>query len=95
MPAEIPSTDSKQLRKGASLPTVKPGAKTTEFWLTLVAQASGILTLFTGVDVSGPAQGAVKAVGAAVVALASLGYAISRGLTKKGALEGTTPTTPV
>lgn len=70
--------------------TVKPGVRTTEFWVSLVAQASGVLMLLTGADVGGPAEGAVKAVGGAVAALAALGYAISRGLTKKGALENTT-----
>lgn len=74
---------------------IKPGARTTEFWLALVAQLVGLFTLFTGVDVAPQAEGAVRGVGGAIVAVAALGYAISRGLAKKGALENTTPTQPV
>lgn len=65
---------------------LKPGYKTTEFWLALVGQLTGLFTLFSGLDVSPQAEGAVRAVGGAIVAIVALGYAISRGLTKKGAL---------
>lgn len=67
---------------------LKAGYKTTEFWLALVGQLTGLFTLVSGLDVSPQAEGAVRAVGGAIVAIVALGYAISRGLAKKGALAG-------
>lgn len=71
---------------------VKPGVRTTEFWVAAITQLAGLFTLFGGVDVTSQAQGAVQAVGGAIIAVSALGYTISRGLTKKGALEGVVPT---
>ena len=62
---------------------VKPGWKTTEFWMTsIVALAS----LLWGADVLDPdAVGtANKIFGFVVAALGAVGYTVSRGLAKKG-----------
>ncbi len=59
---------------------IKPGYKTTEFWLTVAAAAVG-LAFASGVfpvDSSGD-----KILGLAASVLASMGYAVSRGLAKK------------
>lgn len=69
--------------------TLKTGVKTTEFWVTAIAQLAGLFTLFSGLDVSQQATGAVRGIGGAIAALSALGYALSRGLAKKGALTGT------
>lgn len=74
---------------------LKKGYKTSEFWVAIVGQLAGLMTLLTGLDVSPQAEGAVRAIGGAIVAVVALGYAISRGLAKKGALEGTQPKSPV
>jgi hypothetical protein len=66
---------------------LKPGWKTTEFWLTLIATMSGVL-LASGLF---PEGGVAQEVLAVIVAgLANLGYAISRGLAKSNpnALRG-------
>jgi hypothetical protein len=60
---------------------VKPGYKTTEFWLTLVA------VVLSAVASSGLlAEGStwVKVVGVALAVLATLGYTASRAVVKKG-----------
>ena len=62
---------------------VKPGWKTTEFWMTsIVALAS----LLWGADVLDPeaAGTANKIFGFVVAALGAVGYTVSRGLAKKG-----------
>ena len=62
---------------------VKPGWKTTEFWLTAgVALAS----LLWGADILDPesAGTANKVFGFVVAALGAVGYTVSRGLAKKG-----------
>jgi len=61
---------------------VKPGWKTTEFWLTVIV-ASG--SLLWGADVLDPEQAgtANKIFGFVIAALSSLGYTVSRGLAKK------------
>lgn len=59
---------------------VKPGYKTTEFWLSAIAAivslafASGFIAEGTQAD---------RWVGLAAAALTSMGYSVSRGLTKK------------
>lgn len=58
----------------------KPGYKTTEFWLSVVAMAvgavmaSGIVETDSGFD---------KALGLAATILASLGYTVSRTMVKR------------
>ena len=62
---------------------VKPGWKTTEFWMTsIVALAS----LLWGADVLDPeaAGTANKIFGFVVAALGAVGYTVSRGLAKGG-----------
>jgi len=73
---------------GPPVATVKTGARTTEFWITLAAQVAGMFALFTGADVGAEAEEAVRLGGGLVAAVSALGYAISRGLAKKGALTG-------
>ena len=59
----------------------KPGWKTTEFWLSIVAAllsfvfASGVLT--------GAADWLVQVIGLAAGALTALGYTVTRGTVKK------------
>ena len=61
--------------------TVKPGFKTSEFWLATAATIIGLL-MASGVFVEGPvAQG----LGVASSVLASMGYSYTRGQAKKGA----------
>lgn len=58
----------------------KPGWKTTEFWLTVVSQIVGLVWA-SGVITEG--SNADRVLGLAAAALASVGYAVSRGLAKK------------
>lgn len=57
----------------------KPGWKTTEFWLTLVSTVVGAL-MTSGLIADG-SQGA-KIVGLAAMVLGTMGYSVSRGMTK-------------
>ena len=57
----------------------KPGYKTTEFWLSLVAMVVGFLAADGNLD---PSSVTAKLVGIAGVVLAALGYSVSRGMTK-------------
>ncbi len=58
---------------------VKPGYKTTEFWLSAIATLVG-LVMASGASVDGPiAQG----LGFAAAALSAAGYSVSRGMSKK------------
>lgn len=60
---------------------VKPGYKTTEFWLTAAAQ--GLSLLFaSGAIHAGTALGQV--LGVVAMALTAAGYAVSRGIAKSG-----------
>ena len=62
---------------------VKPGWKTTEFWITVVVAAGSLLW---GAGVLDPAgAGTANSVfGLVVSGLAAVGYTVSRGLVKKG-----------
>lgn len=60
--------------------TVKPGYKTTEFWLSAVAAIVGIL-LTSGVLVEG--NSITQVVGIIATALSAMGYSVSRGNAKK------------
>ena len=62
-----------------STPT-KPGFKTTEFWLTTVAQIVGLL-MTSGAF--GDESVVMKALGVAAMVLSTLGYSVSRGMAKK------------
>jgi hypothetical protein len=64
---------------------MKPGIRTTEFWLTLIS----VVLIDTG---SIPVPDKYKAIS---TALATIGYALSRGLAKLGANKVVTPVTQV
>lgn len=57
----------------------KPGYKTTEFWLSLVAVVLGALAS-SGSLADGST--AARVVGLAIAALGALGYSVSRGMAK-------------
>ena len=58
----------------------KPGYKTTEFWLTTLATAVGLIM---AADII-PSDGVwPKVTGLIVAMLSSMGYTVSRGMTKK------------
>lgn len=61
---------------------VKPGWKTTEFWVTITVT---LCSLLWGANVLDPeaAGTANKIFGFVVAALSGLGYTVSRGLAKK------------
>ena len=61
---------------------MKPGYKTSEFWLTLAANLVGAV-LASGLV--GDESGISKGLGVAAMALASLGYSVSRGQAKASA----------
>lgn len=65
--------------------TVKPGHKTTEFWLTLVATIAGSATMLIE-----PSEGCsgdrwiLRVAGLVASTLAVMGYTHARGAAKKG-----------
>jgi hypothetical protein len=62
---------------------VKPGYKTTEFWLTLIATAAGFV-LASGMMETVPEDAvAPRILGIVVSVLATLGYTITRASVKK------------
>lgn len=83
---------------------VKPGEKTTEFWLSITASMIGtVLILFGAALAGGVIPGNENAaevgnhlilVGAGLVGVISAGYSVSRGIAKKGA-KSPTPSTPL
>tara|TARA_B100000700_G_C14536269_1_gene619896 strand:- start:117 stop:320 length:204 start_codon:yes stop_codon:yes gene_type:complete len=62
---------------------VKPGWKTTEFWISVIV---AVCSLAWGAGVVDPegASNADKVFGFVCSAMAALGYSVSRGLAKKG-----------
>lgn len=58
----------------------KPGYKTTEFWLTVVATAVGF-ALTSGLI--GEGSQVEKLLGMAAQVLSTMGYSVSRGIAKK------------
>jgi hypothetical protein len=85
-PALTTTARSKVLEEAGALlelpPTVKPGWKTTEFWLSKVAIILGAL-LASGLVADGSST--MRIAGMAAVVLSSFGYTISRGMAKSGA----------
>jgi hypothetical protein len=63
----------------AVIAPAKPGYKTTEFWLTALAQGVGILLTSGVIDDS---TGVGKIVGVVAMALSAAGYSVSRGKAK-------------
>lgn len=60
---------------------MKPGIKTTEFWLSAAAQLVGILYA-SGVIAPEGTTPLEKVIAIGVTVLATLGYSVSRGLAK-------------
>ena len=77
-PATTPTTDASASSVTTTI-SVKPGYKTTEFWLSLIAVVLGAL-VSQGVFANG--SEAAKVAGIALIALASLGYTASRAMVK-------------
>lgn len=63
--------------------SIKPGYKTTEFWITVCVALASLAWGAGVVDPQG-GGGADKVFGFVVSALSALGYTVSRGLAKKG-----------
>lgn len=69
-----------QLNGSITTTTVKAGYKTTEFWLTLLAQGLGYATTLGLIPSDSIWE---KVAGFLVAGLAHLGYSIARGNAKK------------
>lgn len=61
-------------------PATKPGWKTSEFWLTLAAQAIGMAWASGLISEGGKLD---KVLGFCAMALGLLGYTVARGMAKK------------
>ena len=69
---------------------MKPGVKTSEFWVSLAGLLGGLAALFGVIpqETVGDLQGAIGQVAGGVIAgLSALGYAMSRGKVKAGEKE--------
>jgi len=66
--------------------TNKPGWKSTEFWLSLIALLVGVLIASDAIPVESAIGKVLAFLGSA---LAALGYSVSRGLAKKGEVAAT------
>jgi hypothetical protein len=65
----------------------KPGTKTTEFWLTIIAQLIGIAALFgwfTPEQAAGLREHIPAIAGGVIQVFSIFGYSISRGIAKSG-----------
>jgi hypothetical protein len=62
---------------------MKPGWKTTEFWLSLAANAVGVLSVAGQLPVPDNMKSGAQTAGAIITATATAAYAISRALAKK------------
>jgi hypothetical protein len=62
----------------------KPGFKTTEFWLSLLATLLGFVMASGALDILGDNHWSAPVVGGLVAVLASLGYSASRAKVKSG-----------
>lgn len=60
---------------------MKPGWKTSEFWLTMIAGATSYLMATGAIEVGSPLG---KGLAAVAGILAVMGYSVSRGIAKKG-----------
>lgn len=61
--------------------TVKPGYKSTEFWLSSIAILVGIVMASGAIVEDSPVA---QAIGVAASVLGAMGYSVSRGMAKKG-----------
>lgn len=71
---------------GGSVTPLKPGVLTTEFWVTVI---TSLVALLTATNVISPGfadkqKAAIDALAFLASAIAPLGYAISRGIAKRG-----------
>lgn len=64
----------------ASKLAVKPGYKTSEFWLTAIANIVGLAVASGIIPETGPWS---QVVGLAVMVLTTMGYQVQRGAAKK------------
>lgn len=62
----------------------KPGYKTTEFWLTLLAELFGFLMMSGVMDLAPGDAWISKVIGGAIAVLAALGYTANRTKAKNG-----------
>lgn len=82
-PTLAPIPESAPASVAIVVPPPKPGWKTTEFWLTLLAL--GLTQLYaSGVTDSHADSSWVKAIAFFAAALTAAGYAVSRGKVKAG-----------
>jgi hypothetical protein len=65
----------------------KPGYKTTEFWLSLVATLLGFLLASGAMDTVPQDSWIAKVIGGVVAVLATLGYSASRAKVKASSTE--------
>lgn len=74
------------LEETKEVATIKPGYRTTEFWLTVFANIVGgfLLIYCEAADVVGDMGEACKMAGVASIVLSNMGYSISRAIVKKG-----------
>ena len=63
---------------------VKPGYKTTEFWLSLLAILLGFVLSSGVMDATPEDSWITKLIGGAVAVLSTMGYVASRAKTKSG-----------
>lgn len=63
----------------------KPGIKSTEFWLTLLANVLGIAALIVGA--ASPESPVLEYIGGAITILANLGYGTSRAIVKSSEIK--------
>lgn len=77
---EVALDEIKQLKERYPMDDLKPGYKTTEFWLTT---AAGLLSALFASGVLGSGSVAETIAGVVAFVLAKAGYAVSRGLAKK------------
>ena len=66
----------------------KPGYKTTEFWVSLLATLLGFLLASGVMDAAGEESWIAKLIGGVVAVLATLGYSASRAKVKSEAASG-------
>lgn len=74
---------------------MKPGWKTSEFWLSLLTSALGIFALLGGHGVPPQVQGVIATAGAVLATGSTAAYAVSRGLAKSQSLTSALVAAPV
>jgi len=83
--AEYPVQKNTEGKIVAVVPEVKPGWKTTEFWVALIPKVIGILAVtgaLTPDQADALTSGLIEIAGIAAVVASSFGYSISRGKAK-------------